>query len=209
MRALPSAEVSYAAWERKGVPDSTANPGAWRGAEASRRVSECGEKRVAFGAVDMALITRALVQTFLAEHVSAVADNARATALARDLDPAALSGALVLEAQARMAAGDLNEAQARLSEAERTGEPVDASSMRYLDTLRGDLATASGRPADALEPYARSLELAQARGDALQVLFDLRGLANAAALIGRDADALELLGIAEMQAKEIGPFRRR
>jgi predicted ATPase/class 3 adenylate cyclase len=155
--------------------------------------------------VFLALITRALVRTFLGEHVAAVADNARATALARDLDPAALSGALVLEAQARMAAGELNEAQARLSEAERTGEPVDASSMRFLDTLRGDLATASGRPADALEPYARSLELAQARGDALQVLFDLRGLANAVALIGRDADALELLGIAEMQATEIGP----
>jgi hypothetical protein len=62
----------------------------------------------------------------------------------------------------------------------------------------------SGRPQEALGHYARSLEAAQARGDGLQVLFDLLGVATAFAVLREDADALEVVGLAKAQGVEVG-----
>jgi hypothetical protein len=76
--------------------------------------------------------------------------------------------------------------------------------LRYVDTQLGDLAVARGRPAEALEPYARSLESAERRGDALQVFFDLAGMANALGALARDEDAVEVYALARSQAEDVG-----
>jgi hypothetical protein len=109
-----------------------------------------------------------------------------------------------MEGQAMLAIEDVPAATALLAEARRVGEPVQAAGLRAIDTVEGDLAMATGRPADALEPYARSLEGAQRRDDPLQILFDLRGVANALGALGRDEEAVEVLGLADMQAEDVG-----
>jgi class 3 adenylate cyclase/predicted ATPase len=154
--------------------------------------------------VCFALCTRGLIKLFAGDPDAAIVDYEEATRIARDLGPGMLSGALVWGAQARMSAGDVELARGQLEEARRIGASVDASALRYLDTLEGDIAMLSGRPEESLEPYARSLESARDRADALQILFDLRGLANAMASLRRDAEALELLGLVEGQAEEVG-----
>jgi len=132
-------------------------------------------------------------------------DYAQAVALAREADdPAFLARALLLEAQALMAAGLVDEAAARLDEARAVGTPVDANILYYLDTFVGDLAVVDRRPADALEPYARSLEHALADGNLTQIVLDLVCVAEALAALGHDAESLEVAGIGESQSAELG-----
>ena len=103
-----------------------------------------------------------------------------------------------------MFAGDLDGAAERLAEARDAGAAVDAKTLWYADTLTGDLAVLNGRPREAFEPYVRSLEAAQARGDQLQIFHDLGSVANALALVEADADALEVAGLAEAQGRDVG-----
>jgi tetratricopeptide (TPR) repeat protein len=153
-----------------------------------------------------ALLLRGISNVFGGNAADAVRDHAEATALARALrdDPAFLSGALVLEAQALINARSLAEAAARLDEARTVGAPVDANVLYYLDTDIGDLALADDRPADALEPYARSLEQALADGSMMQIYSDLFAVAEALAALGHDSESLEVAGMAEMLGAEIG-----
>jgi tetratricopeptide (TPR) repeat protein len=151
-----------------------------------------------------ALVRRGVINVFAGEADEGVSLHAEATALARELnDPAFLAGALMFEAQALTAARSLDDAAARLEEA-RTTAPVDANATYYLNTFFGDLAIADGRPADALEPYARSMEQAFADGNLMQTMLDLVGVAEALAALGHDAESLEVAGMAESQAAEIG-----
>jgi predicted ATPase/class 3 adenylate cyclase len=150
------------------------------------------------------LVIRGVVQVYRGEHEAGVRDCERAAALARDLGPAALAGALLYEAQARIFAGELERAAEQLLEVERIGEPVDAKALWHLETLRADLAMASGQTQGALEHYARSLEEAQTRGDNLQVFHDLWGVANALAILRKDADAIEVSGLAAAQGQDVG-----
>ena len=76
--------------------------------------------------------------------------------------------------------------------------------LEARDTLEADLALMHGQPHYALTNYARSMQTAQARGDVQQVWYDLRGVAGALALAGDDAEALEVVGLAESQARELG-----
>jgi hypothetical protein len=133
-------------------------------------------------------------------------DHAEATALARQLhdDPAFLAGALEHEAQPFITLRAIDEAAARLNEARTVGSRVDAYALYHLDTDIGDLAMADGRPADALEPYARSLEQALADGFMHQIVIDLSGVAEALAALGHDEQSLELAGMSESLADEIG-----
>jgi predicted ATPase len=149
-------------------------------------------------------VVRGLVHVYRGEHEAGVRDSEQATALARGMGPAALSGALLYEAQAHMFAGELDLAAQQLVECGRIGATVDAKALWHLDTLSGDLAVLSGRPREAFEPYARSLETAQARGDQLQVFHDLEGVANALAILHQDTEALEVAGLAEAQGQDIG-----
>jgi predicted ATPase/class 3 adenylate cyclase len=170
--------------------------------------SELGDRAVSV-AVDpsvvcCALEMRGVARLFVGESEAALADHVRATAMARDLDPATLTGALVLEAQARLYTGDPQAAQRLLAEAERVGRPVDANFLWKRHTLFGDLEMLEGRPEGALPHYVASFEAAQARGNELQILYDLTGTAIALAAAGRDEDALEMIGTAEMQAAELG-----
>jgi tetratricopeptide (TPR) repeat protein len=153
-----------------------------------------------------ALLMRGLINMFGGHAAEAVKDHAEATALARQLqdDPAFLAGALLLEAQALISAGSLNEAAALLDEARAVGSPADANALQYIDTVIGDLALADGRPADALEPYARSLERSSAASDMMQIRNDLFSVAEALAALGRETESLEVAGMAESHCTEIG-----
>ncbi|MGO9822158.1 MAG: ATP-binding protein [Solirubrobacteraceae bacterium] len=152
-----------------------------------------------------ALILRGLSDLFAGHTAEAVKDHAEATALARELnDPALLAGALAYEAQALIAARLLDQAAARLDEARTVGALIDANVLYSLNTQLGDLAIVDGRPADALEPYARSLEHALADGNLMQIINDLLGVAEALAGLGHDGESLEVVGMAESQSAEIG-----
>ncbi len=152
----------------------------------------------------LALTQRGFVHTRKRNAQAGVRDSERASALARELGPAAVCGTLMLEAQARMAVGELDRAAELLVEAGEIGAPVDATLLQARDTLEADLALLSRRPRDALDHYTRSMESAQARLDVQQVLFDLCGTAAALALSGDDAEALEVVGLAESHAREVG-----
>jgi predicted ATPase len=152
-----------------------------------------------------ALILRGVSNLFAGHTPEAVTDHADATALAREQhDPALLTTALAFESQALVTAHLLDEAAARLDEARTVGSPVDANALYSLDTGLGDLALMDGRPADALEPYARSLEQALADGNLMQIAMDLFGVADALATLGHHVEALEVAGMAESQSAEIG-----
>jgi hypothetical protein len=101
-------------------------------------------------------------------------------------------------------ARSFDEAAARLAEARAVGAPADTNAVHDLDTHLGDLAIFAGRPADALEPFARSLEKALADSSLLQVAFDLFGIAEALAALGHDAQSLEVAGMADSQQVEMG-----
>lgn len=153
-----------------------------------------------------ALTVRGLSNLFGGHPAEAVKDHAEATALARELhgEPAFVAGTLVLEAQALISARSFDEAAARLDEARMLGSPVDANALYYLNTHLGDLAIFAGRPADALELFARSLEQALADGRWKQIAWDLYGVAEALAALGHDAESLEVAGMAERHGAEIG-----
>jgi predicted ATPase/class 3 adenylate cyclase len=153
-----------------------------------------------------ALIGRGLSNLLGGHTAEAVKDHTQASAVARELhdDPALLAGALVFEAQALGGARLLDEAAARLDEARTVGSPVDANALHGLNTHIADLAIFDGRPAEALEPFARSLEQALADGNLKQVAWDLLGIAEAFAALGHDVESLEVVGMAESQGAEIG-----
>ena len=152
-----------------------------------------------------ALIARGVSNLWRGHTAEAVKDHAEATALARELnDPALLAGALVYEAPALISARLLDEAAERLDEARTVGAPVDANDLYRIDTDLGDLAIVDRRPADALEPYARSLEHMLAEGTLMQIVYDLLGVAEALAALGHDAESLEVAGMAESHGAEIG-----
>ena len=96
----------------------------------------------------------------------------RASELARHIDAATLAGALMLEAQARLIVGQLDQVAPVLAKAERIGLPVEAVLLDRRMTIYADLSMALGRTREALERYAQSLEYAQAAGNELQVVFD-------------------------------------
>jgi predicted ATPase len=152
----------------------------------------------------LALNMRGLARGFGGDYASALSDSEEATRISRELDPAMLCGALLIEAQARQFAGQLDRAVEVLAEAEQVGEASDAEFLWRRHTVRGDLAALSGRPYDALGHYADSLEIAEARGNEAQVLFDLIGVADTLGGLGLDEDALLVGGMAAQQISELG-----
>lgn len=153
-----------------------------------------------------ALIERGVVQVYRGRAKAAVPDHEQATALARHLGPAALAGALSYEAQARIFAGEFERAAEQLEQVQRIGTPADAKAIWHIDTLLGDLAAQSGQPQAALAHYVRSLGAAEARGDQLQIFHDLLSVADALALTGDDAGALEVIGLSEGQSEDVRGF---
>jgi predicted ATPase len=152
----------------------------------------------------LAIGQRGIVHTFRRDSEASVRDTEQSVVVAHGVGPAAVCGALMFEAQARLYAGELDRAAERLEQAEHVGAAVDATMLWRIDTLYGDLAMSSGRTQEALGHYARSLEAAQARGDGLQVLFDLLGVAVALAVLREDTDALEVAGLAKAHGVEVG-----
>lgn len=103
-----------------------------------------------------------------------------------------------------MELGQLELGAELLAEAERTGAAVHAMGGWPAYTVRGDLALLSGRPLDAVEQYALSLEVSHEEGEEMQVHLDLVGMADAMAMSGRDEDALEIAGIAAAHVIDLG-----
>jgi tetratricopeptide (TPR) repeat protein len=151
-----------------------------------------------------AVSVRGLAHTFGGDFAAGVRDSAEATAISRSLDHAMLCGALLIEAQARQFAGEPDRAVELLAEAERVGQPVEASFLWRRHTVLGDLAALSGRSSEALEHYADSLEAAELRGNDAQILFDLLGVANALGVLGADEEAIEVAAMAEKLVAELG-----
>jgi predicted ATPase/class 3 adenylate cyclase len=152
----------------------------------------------------LALLQRGVDRMRARQVPGALADHERATAMAREVGPAALACALLYESQTRMEAGELERAASLLAEAERVGRPVDAARLWYQHTVTGDMALLSGRSAEAVGQYALALEVAEQQGNQLQMCWDLCGLADAMALNQDDAEALEVAGMAEQQIAEVG-----
>jgi tetratricopeptide (TPR) repeat protein len=163
-----------------------------------------------------ALIRRGLEHAIAGHSDPALVEHERATAIARELGGVVLARALYFESQARMGNCELEVAAEMLAESDRVtalaelstdGHPNHLPQWRlrqHRETLNGDLAVYRRQPADALEHYARSLELAQQEGQQIQMYNDLIGMSDALALTSRDADALEIAGIAEALAAELG-----
>lgn len=149
------------------------------------------------------LIVRAVVASETGELDAGVHYSEQASAFARELGPAAHSHALSFESQAHLFARDVDRARQRLADAERIGTPVEAHWLSLIETHWGDLAIVSGRPEEALEHYAQSLEAAQARADALQITNDLQAVAAVLARLHKDRAALEVAGLAEAHAHEV------
>jgi hypothetical protein len=152
----------------------------------------------------VALIERGIKHMRLDRFAAAVIDHEEATEIAKRLGPEELARALCWESQARMEAGQLQLAARRLDEAQRIADRSTGIDLWGQDTLRADLAVMSGQPAEALEHYARSMELAQRRGNQLQVFSDLGGLADALAMNGNDAEAVQVSGIGAGHIADVG-----
>jgi tetratricopeptide (TPR) repeat protein len=150
------------------------------------------------------LYGRALIYEATGAQEESLRDYRRLIESAPQLGGARLASVLLMFTQALIATGRLEEAAERLEQTRRVAESVNASALRYIDTQTADLAMAAARPAEALDPYARSLEHAEARNDQLQVLFDLRGMANALGALAQDEAAVEVQGMAEAHAVGLG-----
>jgi hypothetical protein len=145
-----------------------------------------------------------LAHVFVGDAETGLSYHLRATAVARGLDPATLSGALFLQAQAQLSSGDPNGAEKTLSESLRIGAPVDANMLWKHDSMHADIALVRHRPQDALAHYVSSITTAHNRQNQLHIVFSLVGVAITLATLRRDADALELVGMARAEVFELG-----
>ena len=138
------------------------------------------------------------------DHSAARAAFAAALSLADAIGNQAL-GTYVLAflAQDQLVDGDATAAWATLDKATALAAASGAKAAWYLDTLRGDVALALGRGADAVDAHLRSALAALRRGDELQAFFDLRGIAESLAAAGCGLAAVEALGLAEGLAAEM------
>jgi predicted ATPase/class 3 adenylate cyclase len=172
--------------------------------EALRSADRAVELAPDTASMVLALTQRSFVHTVRRDTQAGVADTARAAELARELGPAAVCGTLMLEAQARIHNGELERASELITKAEEIGAPVDAALLWASDSVKADLAMLQGRSRDALEQYASSAESAEQRGDGLQAMFDMFAIANVLAGIEVDGPALEVIGLSDAQARDVG-----
>ena len=152
----------------------------------------------------VALTIGATMHLFGGDIERGLAEHLEATEIARRVDDVALAGALMLEAQARLLAGDLEMVEPTLGEAERIGLPAQAAFLDRRMTIYADLAMARGQRRQALEYYVQSLAYAQRAGNELQVLFDLLGVARALAEAREDEACVEVSAMADAHAAELG-----
>jgi predicted ATPase/class 3 adenylate cyclase len=150
------------------------------------------------------LLIRGTILVFRDQLDEGVRDTDEGVRLADQGDEAYLTGALMLQAQAYLSRADFDRSTQLLEEAERLGERSDGDFVWRKYTLRGDTAAMHGRFNEALEHYALSLEEAERRGHAMQLLFDLMGTALALASSKQDSEAIEVMAMAERHAAEIG-----
>ena len=152
----------------------------------------------------VALTIGATMHLFMGDVERGLTEHLEATEIARRVDDVTLAGALMLEAQARLLAGDLHLVEPTLGEAERIGLPAQAAYLDRRMTIYGDLAMARGQTRQALNYYVQSLAYARRAGNELQVLFDLLGVARALAEATEDEACVEVMAMANAHAAELG-----
>jgi tetratricopeptide (TPR) repeat protein len=153
-----------------------------------------------------ALMLRGLIRLQRGEPELALCDSEEPTAIAYQVGPALHSGILVMEAQARMACGDLDAAADQLAQADRTGADVDTTRLRDRYAYHCALARLRGRPVEALDYTAGAVDAWRERGSALHLLGNLAAAAELLAELEQDAEGVEMLGLVEACAVDIhGP----
>ena len=113
-------------------------------------------------------------------------------------------GSLLMEGQARIMARDPDAARACFEAAERRAGDLETLMLRHKATFYGDLAVCAGRPHEAMPHYARSLLIAEADDEPVQILNDLIGMATAMAMAGMDAEAVQTYSLARALSADIG-----
>ncbi len=153
-----------------------------------------------------ALMLRGLIHLDRGEPELALRDSEAAAAVAHEVGPALYSGILVMEAQARMACGDLDGAADHIAEAERVGAGVDTTRLRDRYAFQCELARLHGRPEEALAYALRAIGAWEERGSMLHLLGNLASAAGLLAELRYDPEAVEMLGIIEAVAADVhGP----
>jgi hypothetical protein len=114
-----------------------------------------------------------------------------------------------LECQARLAGGQNKLARIRLQESAAIAATCDATTAWHHDSLSGDISFQDGDLAEALRCFARSLQSAEARGDAQQIAFDLIAAAGTLARLGQDESAAEVVGILDAHCSDAGGTRQQ
>ena len=184
---------------------SWADIGLERSDEALAAAEEAVEVAPDPQTLSFALTIRGTVHCMAHRPAAGVRDCDEGLALAREVgDDAFLTGSLMLASQAHMFNRDTERFEALLEEAQQAALRSDADFIWRIHTELGDREVLNGRPAAALEHYARSLEEGEARAHDLQILFDLVGTAVALAALGEDELALEVSGMASAQTREMG-----
>jgi predicted ATPase/class 3 adenylate cyclase len=140
---------------------------------------------------------------------AAVADAAAATELAIGIGGPVLAGALLLEAQARLAAGEIEHARLRLRKSAELSATCDATAAWHQDSISGDIAFNDDQLADALRCFSQSLQAAETRRDVQQVAYDLMAVAGTLARLGHDHAAAELIGIIDTHCGDAGATREQ
>jgi tetratricopeptide (TPR) repeat protein len=139
----------------------------------------------------------------------AIADATAASERATSFGGPVLAGALSLESQARLAGGEHELARARLESSAALAASCDATTSWAHDSLFGDIAFERGDLSEALRSYARSLQGAEARGDAQQIAYDLIALAGTLARLHLDESAAEVVGILDAHCMGVGATREQ
>jgi hypothetical protein len=152
----------------------------------------------------MALSLRSVALAFAGRMPDSVRATEQAVEHAREAGDAVLATALIMQAQAHLAAGDLPAAARSLDVGSELITRTDLAMAWKRFTVQGDLAAAEGRPADALALYSRSLREAERRGNDSQIVLDLVGVAAALGAVHADAGAVEVEAMARALLGEIG-----
>jgi predicted ATPase/class 3 adenylate cyclase len=151
------------------------------------------------------LIALSMIRGAAGAYAESVTAAQEATAHARRAGhPGRLIRNLQFLAQAHVTTGDLDAADAALTEAETLAPTW--SSARVADNLsntRGDLALARGDPATAVASYAAALAQTLTRGERV-ALWDAAGVVCALAALGNTTAALEAATLLRLDAADLG-----
>ena len=149
-----------------------------------------------------ALATRGTVRAFLGDVAGGLDDCSQAITRARAAGRPGWGGVLLTAAQVYAQAGRHERARDLVEEFAALSEQYPTLATRDLENLRGDVERAAGLPRQATFHYLRSLTLAVASRDDMQVFYDLCNLSTSLMQAEEFAAGLEISGLARAVATE-------